>query len=98
MNPGRASNIFNTSHHDKNHKVSTALSLLHRAATLPNTNVGKQAESKHVVDTLVTNGYPRNFIREVERKQMLTQDATPSPEELVRIFFERVQKEMNMQF
>ena len=46
-----------TSHHDKNHKASTALSLLHRAATLPNTNEGKQAESKHVIDALVTNGY-----------------------------------------
>ena len=83
-----------TSHHDKNHKVSrlsTALPLLHRAATLPNTNEGKQAESKHVIDALVTNGYPRNFIREVEKKRMLTQDVTPSPEKLVRVFFESVE-------
>ena len=80
-----------TSHYDKNHKASTALSLLHRAATLPNTNEGKQAESKHVIDALVTNGYPRNFVREVERKRMLTQDVTPSQEELVRVFFESVE-------
>ena len=65
------------------------------AATLPNTNVGKQAESKHVVDTLGTNGYPRNFIREVERKRMVTQGATLSPEELVCVFFERVEQNTN---
>ena len=75
----------------KNHKASTALALLHRAATLPKTNKRKQAESKHVIDALVTNGYPRNFIREVERKRMLTQDVTPSQEELVRVFFESVE-------
>ena len=80
-----------TSHHDKNHKVSTALSLLYRAAILPNTNEGKQAENEHVIDALLTNGYPRNFIREVERKRMLTQDATPSPEELVHEFFENAE-------
>ena len=74
-----------------NHKASTALSLLHLAATLPNTNEGKQAESKHVIDALLTNGYPRNSIREVERKRMLTQDVTPSQEELVRVFLESVE-------
>ena len=78
-----------TSHHDKNHKGSTAVSLLHRVVTLPKTNEGKQAESKHVIDALVTN--KRNFIREVERKRMLTHDVTPSPEELVRVLFESVE-------
>ena len=76
-------------------KFSTALSFLHRAATLPNTNVGKQAENKHVFDTLVTNAKSKKCKREVERERMLTKDAAPSPEELVRVFFERVEPSAN---
>ena len=36
------------SHHDKQHKISTARTLLHRAAHLPNTNEGKQQEQDRV--------------------------------------------------
>ncbi len=36
------------SHHDKQHKISTAQTLLHRAASLPNTSEGRQQEREHV--------------------------------------------------
>ena len=59
------------SRHDKQHKVSTAQTLLHRAATLPNTNEGKQQEQKQITDALLLNGYPRKFLQEVERKRAM---------------------------
>ncbi len=57
------------SHHDKQHKISTAQNVLHRAVTLLNTTEGKQKEQKHVTNALVSNGYPRKFLQEVERKR-----------------------------
>ena len=45
-----------SSHHDKQHKISTARTLLHRAAHLPNTNEGKKQEKHHVLDALRNNG------------------------------------------
>jgi hypothetical protein len=68
------------SHHHKQHKVSTAQTLLHRAATLPNTNEGKQQEHKHITDALLLNGYPRKFLQEVERKRAIRQEKASSPE------------------
>ncbi len=70
------------SHHDKQHKISTAQTLLHKAATLPNTNEGKQKE--HVNDALLSNGYPRKFLQEVERKRTSRQEKSSSPEQLVQ--------------
>ena len=51
-----------SSHHDKQHKISTARTLFHRAATLPNTDEGKQDERKHAIDALRAHGYPPNEI------------------------------------
>ena len=79
------------SHHDKQHKVSTAQTLLHRAATLPNTNEGKQQEHKHITDALLLNGYPRKFLQEVERKRAIRQEKASSPEEMVKEFFDLVE-------
>ena len=61
------------SHHDKQHKVSTAQTLLHRAETLLNTTEGKQQERKHITDILISNEYPRKFLQEVEKKQGMKQ-------------------------
>ena len=55
--------------HDKQHKVSTAQTFLHRATTLPNTVEGKQQEHKYVTDALLLKAYPRKFLHEVEKKQ-----------------------------
>ena len=44
------------SHHDKQHKISTAQTLLHRAASLPNTSEGRQQEREHVLKALAANG------------------------------------------
>jgi hypothetical protein len=82
------------SHHDKRHKVSTvesAQTLLHRAATLPNTDEGKQQERKHVTNTLMSNGYPKKFLQQVENKRVMFENRTPPPEELVRSFFDLVE-------
>jgi hypothetical protein len=76
------------SHHDK---VSTAQTLLHRAATLPNTDEGKQQERKHVTNTLMSNGYPKKFLQQVEKKRVMFENRTSSPEEIVRSFFDLVE-------
>jgi hypothetical protein len=86
------------SHHDKQHKVSTAQTLLHRAATLPNTNEGKQLERKHVTNTLISNGYPKKFIQQVESNRVKRQNRTPPPEELVRMFFDVVEPKSNYNY
>ncbi len=83
------------SHHDKQHKISTAQTLLHRAATLPNTNEGKQKEQKHITNALLSNGYPRKFLQEVERKRTSRQEKSSSPEELVKEFFDLVEPKSN---
>lgn len=79
------------SHHDKQHKISTAQTLLHRAATLPNTNEGKEQERGHVFQAMMANGYPQKFLTDVEKKRVLKGHIKTSPEELVREFFERVE-------
>ena len=86
------------SHHGKQHKVSTAQTLLHRAATLPNTNEGKQLERKHVTNTLISNGYPKKFIQQVESNRVKRQNRTPLPEELVRMFFDVVEPKSNYNY
>ena len=87
-----------SSHHDKQHKISTARTLLHRAAHLPNTNEGKQQEKHHVLDALRNNGYPKIFLDEVEKRSGRKTEFVPSPEELVRMFFENVEPKNNSSY
>ena len=83
---------------DKQHKISTARTLLHRAAHLPNTNEGKQQEKDRVFDALRSNGYPKIFLDEVEKRRAKKTEFVPSPEELVRMFFENVEPENNSSY
>jgi len=47
------------SHHDREHKISTAATLLHRALKLPNSEAGKAREIDYCISTaLQSNGYP----------------------------------------
>ena len=86
------------SHHDKQHKISTARTLLHRAAHLPNTEEGKQQERHRVFDALTSNGYPQSFLNEVEKTRRTKTELVPSPEDLVRMFFENVEPERNFTY
>ena len=79
------------SHHDEQHKISTAQTLLHRATTLPNTIEGKQQKRQHIADTLISNGYPWKFLQEIEKKQAMRLVKALSPEELVKEFFDLVE-------
>ena len=38
---------------------------------LPNTDEGKQQERKHVTNTLMSNGYPKKFLHQVEQKGVM---------------------------
>ena len=76
-------------HYYKKHKISTTATLLHRATNTPNTAEGKAIETKKVFEALMSNGYPRKFITDVQKRQRKT-DMTPEPEELVREFFASV--------
>ena len=77
------------SHHDLKHKISTANTLINRSLNLPTTEDGKLKELQHVSAALVSNGYPKTIISKVIKT--LTEKATPSPEELVRTFFELIE-------
>ena len=90
--------LDHNSHHDKQHKVSTAQTLLHRAAYLPNTNEGKQQERNHVFEALRINGYPKISLDKVEKRRVKKTEFVPSPEELARIFFENVEQESNSSY
>ena len=83
------------SHHDKQQiKISTARTLLHRAAHLPNTNEGKQQEKDRVFVALRSNGYPKTFLDEVEKRRARKTES----EELVRMFFENAEPESNSSY
>ena len=87
------------SHHDKQHKVSTALTLLHRAVTLPNTNEGKQLErkhNKHVDEKWLSQEIPTTS--RTYSKSIIQQNRTPSPEELVRLLFESMETKTNCNY
>ena len=58
---------------------------------------GKQQERKHRTDTLISNGYPRKFLQEIEKKQAMKQDLekASSSEELVKQFFDLVEPPTN---
>ena len=55
---------------------------------LPTTADGKQRELKHARKTLASNGYPKTLISKITKTQ--TDKNTPSPEDLVRTFFQQV--------
>ncbi|XP_068757357.1 uncharacterized protein [Montipora capricornis] len=75
------------SHHNRKHKISTAGTLLHRALNLPNTQVGKTHETARVCAALHSNGYPKKIAANVVRKKARPPPPTPTPEELVSMFF-----------
>ena len=87
-----------SSHHDKQHKISTARTLLHRAAHLPNTNEGKQQEKHRVLDALRSNGYPKIFLDEVEKRRARKTEFVPFLEGLVRVFFKNVVPKNNSSY
>ena len=74
------------SHHEKKHKISTTSTLLNRASNLPSTSAGNSKELIYVTNALVSNGYPQSFISNILKKKPLPK-TTPSPEELVGMFF-----------
>ena len=74
------------SHHEKKHKISTASILLNRASNLPSTSAGKSKELIYVSNALESNGYPPSFISNILKKKP-PPETTPSPEELVGMFF-----------
>ena len=74
------------SHHEKKHKISTASTLLSRASNLPSTSAGKSKELIYVSNALESNGYPPSFISNILKKKP-PPETTPSPEELVGMFF-----------
>lgn len=43
----------------------------------------------------MSNGYPKKFLEEVERKRNMKQEKIPSPEELVKLFFDNVEPKPN---
>ena len=57
------------SHHDNQHKASTASTLLHRALNLPNSSEGKTRELNYVHAALESNGYPSKFIKNIQAKK-----------------------------
>ncbi|XP_078367676.1 uncharacterized protein LOC144651609 [Oculina patagonica] len=74
------------SHHDREHKISTAATLLHRALKLPNSESGKAHEIDRISIALQSNGYPPKVTADIIRKKS-SNPPTPSPEELVGMFF-----------
>ncbi|XP_078384100.1 uncharacterized protein LOC144666557 [Oculina patagonica] len=74
------------SHHDRDHKISTAATLLHRALKLPNSESGKAREIDRISIALQSNGYPPKVTADIIRKKS-SNPPTPSPEELVGMFF-----------
>ena len=74
------------SHHNKKHKISTAATLIHRALNLPNSESGKARETARISAALQSNGYPPKITTDIIRKKSST-PTTPTPEELVNMFF-----------
>ena len=78
------------SHHDKNHKTTTAATLIHRATNLPNSETGRDQEIKHVYTALESNGYPTNLISQITKKTCFPSPVS-TPEELVGMVFKCVE-------
>ena len=53
----------------RKHKISKTATLLHRATNTPNTAEGKAIETKKVFEALMSNGYPRKFITDIQKKR-----------------------------
>ena len=79
------------SHHNRQHKVSTASSLLHRALNLPNSSEGKKREVNYVQAALKSNCYPSSFIKSIHARKTRASTTNVSPEELVGMFFKMVE-------
>ena len=77
------------SHHDIRHKISTAKTLFHCAISLPTTDEDRTRELNHISKTLETNGYPKKLISTV--RNMKTINKTPTPEELMKEFFDLIE-------
>ena len=75
-----------SSHHAKEHKISTASTLLFRASNLPSSFEGKTCETNHVRTALEANGYPPAVISNILNKKP-PPSSVPPPEELVSMFF-----------
>ena len=75
-----------SSHHAKEHKISTASTLLFRASNLPSSFEGKTRETNHVRTALEANGYPPAVISNILNKKP-PPSTVPPPEELVSMFF-----------
>jgi len=67
------------SHHQKRHKINTALTLLNLAVNLPRTSEGKSKALIHVKNALKSNSYPRSIIANILKKKPL--EITKSPKE-----------------
>ena len=78
-----------SSHHAKEHKISTASTLLFRASNLPSSLEGKTRETNHVRAALEANGYPSAVISNILNKKP-PPSTVPPPEELVSMFFKWV--------
>ena len=74
------------SHHEKKHKLSTATTLMNRVLNLPSTPEGEAKELIHVTDALKSNSIPQSDISNILKKKP-PPAITPSPEELVGMFF-----------
>ena len=75
-----------SSHHAKEHKLSTASTLLFRASSLPSSFVGKTRETNHARAALEPNGYPSAAISNILNKKP-PPSTVPPPEKLVSMFF-----------
>ncbi|XP_068704130.1 uncharacterized protein [Montipora foliosa] len=79
------------SHHNSQHKVSTASTLLDRALNLPNSFEGKKQELNYVYAALDSNGSPSKFMKNKLAKKTRSSTTNIPPEELVGMFFEMVE-------
>ncbi|XP_068707612.1 uncharacterized protein [Montipora foliosa] len=75
----------------RQHMVSTASSLLHRALNLPNSSERKRRELNYVQAALESNGYPSSFIKSIHARKTRASTTNVSPEELVGMFFKMVE-------
>ena len=87
MKPKSERNLNITKNSHKLKDKSTAETLLHRALNLPNTQVGKTRETARVCAALHSNGYPKKIAADFIRKKARPPPPTPTPEELVGMFF-----------
>ncbi len=69
--------------------------LLYRAANLLNKSEGKQQEKDRIFDALRSNGYPKMFLTEVQKRRAKETEFVSFPEELERSFFENILPENN---